>query len=289
MQILSARFLTPLRAPAAALALCASLLVAMPASAATIFADNFDSGAVAPAAANGAAWQAPTSTVAVTSANPLSGCCSLAFTYAGSALGGQGMAQATLYFPQRQAYWFQYQLFIPSNYYHRVNSGASNNKFLAAYAVPYGVGYQVNLSNDPNGSGGSNLTLHYFNDEHEQTPIPLYNNFISTGDLGKWMAVTVQVAAPTGEGTNDGIVKVWKNGTQIANITNLGAYGGSNNYINEVYYLGWANAGFTNTTVMYIDNVVVADTPLTPNSGSSAPPPPPAAVVPDPPTAVSVQ
>jgi hypothetical protein len=291
MQMLPPQFLTRLRGTATALALSASLIGAMPVSAATIFSDNFDSGSTA-AAQNGASWDAPTSTVAVTNTLGQSGCCSLQFTYAGVPLGQDDMAQATLTLPQRTSYWFQYSLYVPTNYYHRTNTTASNNKFLAVYAAPYQTpGFQINLSTEPNGSGGSNLEIHYYNNGSEQTPIPAFSNFITaSNDGGKWMNLIVQVTVPTGASTNNGIVSIWKNGTQIANVTNLAAYGGSSNFISQAYFLGWSNSGFTSTTLMDIDNLVVADTPLTSSgssgsgSGSTT-----AAAVPDPPTQVSVQ
>jgi hypothetical protein len=290
MQILSAYFPTRLRGPATALAaLSMSLFAAMPTYAATIFSDNFDTGATA-AAQNAASWQAPTSTVAVTKSTAASGCCSLGFTYGGSAIGGQGMAQATLAVPQRTTYWFQYKLFVPSNYYHRNNDGASNNKFLAVYAMPYSnPGFQINLSTEPNGSGGSNLDVHYYNNGSEQTPVAAATNFIGSGDLGKWMSLVIQVAVPSGSSSQNGIVNVWKNGQQVVNITNLASYGGASNFINEVYFLGWANSGFTATTVLNIDDLVVADTPLTGTSTGTSTPPPTSTVVPDPPSSVSVQ
>lgn len=293
MQSLSALFPTRWRGAATALALSASLIAALPASAATVFADNFDTGTTA-SAMNGASWNAPTSTVAVTKSFGSSGCCSLAFTFQGVPSGQDDMAQATLTLPQRQTYYFQYQLFVPSNYYHRSDS-ASNNKFLAIYAAPYQTpGFQINLSTEPNGSGGSNLEIHYYNNGSEQTPIAAASNFIGSGDLGKWMSLVVQVSVPSGSGSNNGIVNIWKNGTQITKVANLASFGGSSNYINQAYFLGWSNSGFTSTTVMNIDNLVIADTPLTAggstgSGGSGGGTAPTGNTVPEPPTSVTVQ
>lgn len=287
MQSLLAHFPTRLRGPLTALAVSASLFSALPASAANVFTDNFDIGTTA-TAFNGAFWDAPTSTVAVTNTFGYSGsCCSLAFTYQGVPLGQDGMAQATLTMPQRTSYWFQYELYIPSNYYHRTNTTASNNKFLAVYASPYQTpGFQINLSTEPNGSGGSNLEIHYYNNGSEQTPIPAASNFIGPNDLGKWMSLVIQVSVPSGSGTNNGVVSVTKNGTKIVNVTNLASYGGASNYINQAYFLGWSNSGFTSTTVLNIDNLLVSDTaPGSTSGGGGTTTPTP---VPDPPSSVTV-
>jgi hypothetical protein len=259
-------------------AVFASLCQAMPAAAAVIFTDNFDTGNTA-GPQNGASWQAPTSTVSVSNAVSSSPSYSLQFTYAGVASGEDGMAQATMTLPQRSQYWFQYKLYIPANYYHRTDTGPNNNKFLAVYAAPYQTpGFQINLSTEPDGSGGSNLEIHYYNNGHEQSPIPVTTSFISNADKGKWMQLLVQVKVPSSSGSNDGIVNVWKNGQQVANVTNLASWGSTSNYISEAYFLGWADSGFTNTTLLYIDDLTVADTPLS----SSQP-------IPDPPSNVTAR
>jgi hypothetical protein len=243
-----------------------------------IFTDNFDTGSTA-GPQNGAAWRAPTSTVQVSSAQSFTPSYSLQFTYAGVASGQDGMAQATMDLPQRSEMWFHYKLYIPSNYVHR-SDGASNNKFLAVYAAPYQTpGFQINLSTEPNGSGGSNLEIHHYNNGSEQTVVPAASNFIATPDLGKWMDLVIQVRVPTSGSSANGIVAVWKNGKQITNVTNLQAYGGSSNYINQCYFLGWANSGFANTTYLYIDQLTIADSSLLSNTQPTNTPDPPTLTV----------
>jgi hypothetical protein len=244
-----------------------------------IFVDNFDTGSTA-AAQNGASWRAPTSTVNVSSAQSFTPKYSLQFQYAGVPLGQDGMAQGTMDLPQRSEIWFHYKLYIPSNYAHRSNTSASNNKFLAVYAAPYQTpGFQINLSTEPNGTGGSNLEIHHYNNGSELSVIPAASNFIAGSDLGKWMDLVIRVRVPTSGSSNDGIVAIWKNGTQVVNVTNLQAYGGSSNYINQCYFLGWANSGFTTTTYLYIDQLTIADSSLLPGSTQGTTPDAPSLTV----------
>lgn len=232
------------------------------AQAATIFSDGFESGLLSRIVQNLAVWQTPTNTVSVSNERSYSGSYSLKFTYDAVPLGGDDFAEERITLPQKSEYWFNYKLYIPSNYVHR-SDGPSNNKFLAVYSNPYGTpGFQVNFTTEPNGSGGSRLVVHYYNMGHEATPFEVVSNFITDPDKGKWMDLIVQVKVPTSASSSDGVMKMWKNGQQVVNVTNLNAWGDTQNYINEAYFLGWSNSGFSETTSLFIDDVQISDTPL---------------------------
>ncbi len=92
------------------------------------------------------------------------------------------------------------------------------------------------------------------------------------------MDLIAQVKVPTSSTSNDGVMKLWKNGQLVANITDLQSFGGTGkNYIDQAYFLGWANSGFTQATVMNIDDVTIADSAIT------------AGLIPNPPTNATVQ
>ncbi len=243
---------------------------------ATLFSDGFESGRL-DASQNGISWTSSEST-AVSSDRAFSGTRSLKFTFEAGGLGDDAFAEQRVRLPQRGEYWFKYRLYIPTNYTHRSDE-PSNNKFLAVYRSPYtDPGFQVNFSMEPSGNGGSNLDVRSYNNGSEGRSRALSSNFISTADRGTWIEVIAQVKVPTSSTSADGVMKIWKNGTQMGNITNLASWGGSGeNYISEAYLLGWANSGFSQETLMYIDDVVIAD------SAFDAP------VTPNPPTAVTVR
>ncbi len=249
------------------------------ANGATLFTDGFENGTLSRTAQNGVAWIDSTST-AVSSSVAATGKYSLQFNFAGVPLGEDSFAEQRISMPQKSDYWFKYKLYIPSNYYHR-NDDYANNKFLAVYQAPYlktNTGFQVNFSLQPNGSGGSDVEVHHYNGGSEGPVQLVYRNFITDADKGKWMEVIAEVKVPTSATSKDGVMKLWKNGTQVVNITNLPSWGGSGkNYIDQAYFLGWANSGFAQNTALNIDDVVIADSPLT------------GGAVPNPPTNVTVQ
>jgi len=240
----------------------AAMMVATAASAQTLFSDGFESGNLSHTQ-NQIYWSAQGASTAVSSAKAKDGKYSLAFTFAaGSSSWSERRFQLT---NQYTNLWFAYDLYVPSNYVHQ-NATRTNNKFLAIFRNPYNTpGFQMNFSLMANGSGGSNLTVHMYNNGSE---IPYLTpaagkNFITTSDLGKWHHIVAHVAVPTGPNTNDGVIQMWKDGKEVANYTNIGDYGGAGeNYFDAGYVLGWANSGFAQTTVLYVDNFTISNTPL---------------------------
>lgn len=244
--------------PAAALA-CA--LASMPVSAATLFTDGFESGSLG-SSQNGVSWGSSTATV-VSTEQAFSGNRSLRFRFSGGGSGQDAFAEQRVRLPQRNEYWFRYRLYIPSNYTHR-SDGDSNNKFLAVYRAPYETpGFQVNFSMHPTSGGGSNLAAHYYDDGRERASRSISSSFITSADNGKWMEIVVQVKVPTSASSDDGIMRIWKNGSLAGSITDLSSWGGTGeNYITEAYLLGWSNSGFSQETLLFIDDIVIADAPF---------------------------
>ncbi len=260
------------------LGVAACAVIASAAQAGTLFTDGFETGTLSKTAQNGVAWIDSQAT-SVSSAAAATGTYSLRFNFAAVPRGEDSFAEQRISLPAKSAYWFKYKLYIPANYAHR-SDGASNNKFLAVYQAPYlkvNPGFQVNFSLQPNGSGGSNVEVHAYNNGVEG---PVRSNvvrdFITDADKGKWMDLVAEVRVPTGASSADGIMRLWKNGQQVVNITNLASYGGSGkNYIDQAYFLGWSNSGFDQQTLLYIDDVTISDTAIT------------SAVKPNPPTNVT--
>lgn len=254
--------------------------VPMIATAGTLFTDGFEAGTLDRTAQNGVRWIDSQAT-AVSNGQSAAGQYSLRFTFDGVPRGEDSFAEQRIALPSRPAYWFRYKLYIPANYAHRSDS-YSNNKFLAVYQSPYqkeNSGFQVNFSLQPNGSGGSNVEVHHYNNGSEG-PVrwDVVRNFISDTDKGKWMDIIAEVRVPASATSSDGIMRLWKNGVQVVNITNLASWGGSGkNYIDQAYFLGWANSGFDQTTLLYIDDVQISDTAID------------AGTVPNPPTNVTTE
>jgi len=240
------------------------------AAAQTLFQDGYESGNLS-YTQNSIRWGSTTNSaqgrVSVSALKPRTGTYSLQFLYPGMADGQDGWAEQRLEMNSSHTeVWIMFDLYIPANYYHRSQGGGSNNKFFALYRNPYSSpGFQVNFSTIPNGSGGSNLEIHSYNNGSEnpiQTP-DSGRSFITAADAGKWQNIVMHFKVPTGQGTGDGVMQMWKNGAQVVNITNLAAWGGTDkNYFDAAYILGWSNSGFASETTFYVDNFVISDTPL---------------------------
>jgi polysaccharide lyase-like protein len=234
---------------------CIALLQCVPAYANVLFSDSFESGTL-----NGPFWLGSDSTsVSVSTDRASSGAYSAKFTFAGSS-SLDADAFAELRFSLGKVYpelWVKYKMYIPSNYKHRNANGSDNNKMIRLWGISYNDWEKVGACTWPN-SAYSLLQGDW--DWPKKGLIGPYGeeyaNFIDANDLGKWVEVIVHAKAATA--TQKGTLQFWKNGTLIIN--NLGTVdnyyeGGAHGY-RYGYLLGWANSGFTQTTYIYIDDVV---------------------------------
>jgi hypothetical protein len=245
--------------------LSALLLAIATVKAEPLFTDGLESGSKSHVE-NGISYSSSDRTSVSTSIKK-SGTYSLEFLYPSAALGQDSFAEQRMTYPQTNEIWVKYDLYIPNNFYHRVDS-PSNNKFLAIFRTPYrSPGFQVNWSTSPNGSGGSNLGLYRYRNGSEQTTISpngnIGNNFLTLEDRGKWVEIIAHVKVPSSSTANDGVMQMWKDGRIVTNETELNNYGGDGeNHLTELYLLGWANSGYAEETRFYIDNISVSFEPF---------------------------
>ncbi|WP_444997408.1 heparin lyase I family protein [Aliikangiella sp. IMCC44359] len=231
-----------------------------------LFYDGFESGDLSHTE-NGVSYAGSTYT-SVSMEKPQSGSYSLRFSFVGRADGEDAFAEQRMKYSQTGELWIQYDLYIPDNYSHRTQNGAANNKFLAVYKSDYRYpGFNINWSLSPNGNGGSNLSLHRFRNGSEQPSISpsggLGENFLSAADRGNWVSIIARIKAPSNESAYDGVMQMWKNGNLVCDETELNNYGGTDeNYMDELYLLGWSNSGYDEDTVFYIDNIKINNKPF---------------------------
>ena len=231
-----------------------------------LFQDGFESGNLTHTQ-NGIRWAPEGVRASVSSTQVRSGTRSFEFSYEAAADGQDSFSEhRILLTPGYTDLWFMYDLYVPANYYHRTQSGPTNNKFFAIFRNPYpSSGFSVNFSTSANGSGGSDVAAYYFSNRNDQPYIEPASgrNFITSADAGRWHNIIIHIKVPTGQSTNDGVMQLWKNGIPFVNITNLASWGGSGtNYFDQAYILGWSNAGYAQQTDFYVDNFVISDTPL---------------------------
>jgi len=168
--------------------------------------------------------------------------------------------------------WIKYDLYIPTNYYHRgTQMAANNNKALFQiwgnmpnlnHNNPQAMGFE----SWPQVSTGSSLLSSHVNPfGNDQGHVTDGTYFVDRAtDLGKWIEWIIQVKVAS-SANNDGIISVWKNGLQIVRLSNVSNYVPGFNWFSAGYLLGWANSGFNQDTYLYIDNVVIANSPLANN------------------------
>ncbi len=230
------------------------------------FSDGFESGDLS-RNENGVSYLASTN-AEVSSEVAKEGQNSLRFFFRGRPSGDDAFSEQRMSLPQTNEIWLKYDFYVPANYDHRHQSGASNNKFLAIYKNDYrNPGFQVNWSLATNGTGGSQLVLHQYRNGREQAILTpsggIGNNFLTAADQGKWIQIVVRVKVPSNGSATDGIMQMWKDGTLVTNETSLNMYGGDNqNFIDELYLLGWSNSGYSEDTIFYIDNLLVNNEPF---------------------------
>ena len=248
-----------------------TLFVSGQATAAVIFQDGFESGNLGHQE-NGVTWTSSTR-AKVNSLMPKTGAYSLEFTFQGKIAGQDSWSEQRFALDtQYKELWVMYDLYIPGNYCHRADY-PDNNKFFDLWAEPYtDPGYYTNFTTTSNKDCTSKVDVRTINNGDPQSAIsqPDNRNIITAADFGKWMKIVAHIKVPTTVGSGDGVAQLWKNGIPVLSFTNLMNFGSKGrNYIDAGYILGWSNSGYTQETKFYVDNVVIADSPIGVNPPSA--------------------
>lgn len=271
-------------------------LIALPITAvATGFSDSFeqDSTGSNPRGSNSIFDWTDSYLVKVSDERAYSGSKSLAFSFEGSPdLAADAMSEQRFSLDKKYTdLWFRYKLWVPENYFHRAPEGPSNNKGLLMLWGDSYSGYSptVSLHFERKGSTGES----YLYSSWRVNGATAFNFFdpatlsaggdlanapvgISMSDRGTWIDWVINVRASTipvasndwRSGEGNGVVRVWKNGSLILNISNAHNYydgsssdaGGSGDGWNAGYLIGWANSGFNEDTTLNIDDFSMGPT-----------------------------
>lgn len=244
-----------------------------------IFQDDFEGGNLAKTT-NGFKWTAATSTL-VTSDGQKKGQYSLRFRFVGkpkstTANEEEGDAFAEQRFAlgaQVKDLWVKYDMWVPANYYHRVEVGSNNNKGLlmlwsGAYSGIQNTSFHFWPANGAANLGDSQISVArksngvWVADSHIMTGTVDVNHRPAAqgGDAGRWVTWVVHAKVADVNSFN-GAAQIWKDGKKIMDLTNLENWApAASNYFDVGYLLGWANSGFTETTDIYLDNVIFGTT-----------------------------
>lgn len=254
----------------------ALLFVACAAKGQVIFEDDFESGDLSKSR-NGFRWTSARDT-AVSSERARSGRYSLKFTFEGGPSGDDAFSEQRFdlggNYPE---VWVRYDIYIPQNYYHRNDPPSANNKgylylWSGDYGRPSGPGMGPNFWPK---SDGTSFASHYVwgpgLDRHYNHLMP---NAVEAADRGKWLRIVVHYKYASSR-NNDGVAEIWKTRDgvrqKILNIQDGAWYVTGQPGFSVGYLLGWANSGFDETTVFYIDNIVFSTQSLL--DDDSVPPP----------------
>lgn len=160
-----------------------------------------------------------------------------------------------------------YDLLIPSNYVHRdPPSGPHNNKMLRLWAESYAAynGYDEKIGLSLTKTSGSSPSISRIRSEYRGEPTwgmgahATTDPFIVDADKGNWRQIKIYVKAPTD--VSNAILKVYKDDVLMHSDTAI-----DNNHIAGTqgyrygYLMGWANSGYAEETLFYIDNVKFYD------------------------------
>ncbi|WP_434479834.1 heparin lyase I family protein [Gemmatimonas sp.] len=237
------------------------------------FSDDFDNGQRN--SANGFVWAGiPTQTnPRISNEMAFSGTHSMRFQFNATAFGGQAWSEERFdmgrYLSELA---FEYMLYVPANFKHRdapLNSAGTNNKFFSLWRDQYGGdkgSWEISVGWVRTNDLESYALFHSTRSIHNWiAPFDQRDKFIGSNTPmkpGQWNRIRFYVKASTYRGTlptGDGIMKMWINNTLFFSTTT----GNFNNFDPSLvgttlrlgYLMGYANSGFDETTVFFIDAI----------------------------------
>lgn len=232
------------------------------------FSDGFESGDLTHEE-GGISWGSGSSS-GVSTLDARTGSNSLRFLYAGSESLDDD-AQSERRYALGAAYqdvWVEYYEKIPSNYEHRAASPNNNKWFYVSDTSAEGsTGYHVRSlleARRGNGTGGSiSMARPMWGTNSSRGGLASSENGMSTvqglvvtDDLGAWVQWRFHFRV-SDVGQSNGVFRLWKNGTLFIDETGLAndAVDGTDHGYEMGYFRGWANSGFDEQTIFYIDDV----------------------------------
>jgi hypothetical protein len=224
---------------------------------------DFDTGALVNE--NGFVWGGPTRT-SVSTEEPRSGTHSLRMAYQAAAAGADSRTQQGFSLGQNLTeVWFEWYYYLPANYTIRSGESPSNNKWFRLWGDDYNAGNKVGASTDFNASFSDNSRLRFeyifntyadgligFGPSGQQSPATSFGGAMKEA----WTRVRMHLKMVTAA-QNDGVMELWFDNTKVINFQNVPAKYDDVPYWNQGYILGAANSGFTDQTVIYLDDFKV--------------------------------
>jgi len=166
--------------------------------------------------------------------------------------------------------WLQYDVFIPSNFIHRDDGGTLNNKFIWLWRDVYSdtAGGTWRISSEYNRNSDTESRIRAMTSRWDSnasssngySPTGQATPFISpTGPLviGAWNQLRMEFKAASGWGAENGIHRIWVNGTLYLETTtgkfwNFFEESPADCVLRNGYFFGASNSGFADETDFFI-------------------------------------
>ncbi|AZT84112.1 hypothetical protein EHN06_11505 [Marinobacter sp. NP-4(2019)] len=236
------------------------------------FEDSFESGDFSTSSKKGEGslrWSS--SNVSVSSSYAKTGSYSARFVFGPNADGEDSWRELGFRFDSGvPEIWVEYWILYPDNYYHRSQSGSSNNKF---FQLNYnGAPKQLLTVESAVQGGGASLMRRFLSttqkpDGSNNWPVndSDTSNFIGSSSefaiqLGQWTKVRIYYKAGSDGIKNDGRAEVWINDKLFHALDWPFWEPDNQGWINGGYVLGWSNSGFSQATSIYVDDFKVYTT-----------------------------
>jgi hypothetical protein len=157
-------------------------------------------------------------------------------------------------------------LFVPANYFHRQDS-PSNNKFFRLWGDSYSAANKVGASSFPEASGSSHLAFEYNYEGWSDGTLgtgpssvagakSTTTAFGTDATRGRWIQVRIHARHVSGPSARDGRLRMWVNGQLVISFENVPQkFDSARPYWNAGYLFGWANSGFSEETLFFVDDV----------------------------------
>ncbi|MEP0002457.1 MULTISPECIES: hypothetical protein [Marinobacter] len=272
-----------------AFSIALSTLGASSAQGSTLIEDGFESGDFSTnSMQNGDSFRWSASNVSVSNVTSRSGSNSAQFIFGPDPDGEDSWRELGFRFGKPVSeIWVEYWILYPDNYYHRSQSGSSNNKF---FQLNYNGAPKQMLTVESAVQGGGNSMMRRFlsttqrpdgsvnwpvNDDSSRDFIGGSGEFAI--QKGSWTKIMIHYKSGSDGTRNDGRAEVWVNDKLIHGLDWPFWEPDNGGMINGGYILGWANSGFSQATRIYVDDFKIYDAPPDGSSGApSNPPSPPA-------------
>jgi hypothetical protein len=222
-----------------------------------LFSDNFESGAF-DRTAGGFRWTNQQN-ASVEAGIGRSGR-GARFRYGPDAQGADSWSELRFVMPPLREVWFEYWVYIPSNYEHRSQTPDNNKWWMITdsdkdwHVRALLESWRGNLDRARPMHGPLNEPGDHYSASSEwgmATP----DGFIAAGDRGRWVQLRFHVRVSDAGQTN-GVWRMWKNGLRMVNETQVpnASLDGTTRYFREGYLMGWSNSGFTQRTDIVLDD-----------------------------------